>query len=61
MRPGMGTSERFARFEPVISTAGSYRQAMFPYAMVYSAKRLPAIQGPARDSRTPPHGGQQIR
>ncbi|RAO51192.1 CDP-diacylglycerol--serine O-phosphatidyltransfe rase [Micromonospora saelicesensis] len=41
MKPGMGTSERFERFKPDISTAGSYRQAMFPYAMVYSAKRLP--------------------
>ncbi|TQJ25071.1 hypothetical protein FBZ33_5417 [Micromonospora sp. A202] len=41
MKPGMGTSERFERFKPDISTAGSYRQAMFSHAMVYSAKRLP--------------------
>lgn len=45
MRPGMGISERFERFKPVTSTAGSYRQATFPYAMVYSAKRLPGHAG----------------
>ncbi|NJC16289.1 hypothetical protein F4558_006115 [Micromonospora profundi] len=40
MRPRMGIRQRFVRFKPT-STAGSYRQATFPYAMVYSAERLP--------------------
>ena len=62
MKPGMGINERFARFKADISTAGSYRQATFPCAMVYSAKRLPGQEGPARDSRTPARtGGQPIR
>ncbi|MBM7490827.1 hypothetical protein JOD64_002049 [Micromonospora luteifusca] len=62
MKPGMGISERFERFQPVGSTAGSYRQATFPYAMVYSAKRLPGHAGSGtRQPDTPPHGGQPIR
>ncbi|NYH43364.1 hypothetical protein HNR22_003091 [Micromonospora jinlongensis] len=62
MKPGMGTSERFERFKPDTSTAGSYRQAMFPYAMVYSAKRLPGhARSGTRQPDTRPHGGQPIR
>lgn len=47
MEPGLGIRGRFARFKGDISTAGSYRQSPFPYAMVYSAKWLPGQKGPA--------------
>lgn len=60
--PGMGIRERFARFKPDGSTAGSYRQVLFPYAMVYSAKRLPGHRrSGTRQPDTPPTAGQPIR
>ena len=52
MKPEMGTSERFARFNGDISTAGSYRQAPFPVQWCTPQNGLPGQQGPARDSRT---------